>query len=48
MTAYNHARCIIEQNRQAVEMMAQTLLEEESLEAEEIQALLDRAGAITH
>ncbi len=48
VNAYNHARCIIEQNRQAVEMMAQALLEEESLEAEEIRALLEKSGATLH
>jgi cell division protease FtsH len=45
MNAYDHAREIIERNRQAVESMAQALLEDESLEADEIKALLERAGA---
>jgi cell division protease FtsH len=45
MNAYDHAREIIERNRQAVESMAQALLEDESLEADEIKAVLERAGA---
>src|SRR4029434_1213036 len=40
MNAYDHARGIIERNRSAVEMLAQALLEEESLEAEDIKTLL--------
>ena len=45
MNAYDYARWIIERNRPAVEMMAQALLEEESLEAEDIKALLVKADA---
>ena len=45
INAYDHARWIIEQNRQAVEMMAQALLQDESLEANEIKALLLKADA---
>jgi cell division protease FtsH len=48
MGAYDHAKGIIESNRRAVELMAQALLEEESLEADEIRELLDRAGARLH
>ena len=46
MNAYDHARGIIDRNRRAVETMAQALLEDESLEADEIKALLERAGAM--
>jgi cell division protease FtsH len=45
MDGYDTARTIIEKNRRAVEMMAQELLEIESLEADEIKVLLERAGA---
>jgi cell division protease FtsH len=46
MGAYDRAKWIIEKNRRAVDMMAQDLLEHESLEADEIQALLARAEAV--
>jgi cell division protease FtsH len=45
MNAYAHATAIIEKNREAVRLMAEALLEQESLEAEEIQELLRRAEA---
>jgi len=45
MDGYGQAKVIIEKNRQAVELMAQQLLEIESLEADEIKSLLERAGA---
>jgi cell division protease FtsH len=45
MNAYAHATAIIEKNREAVRLMAETLLEQESLEAHEIQDILARAGA---
>ena len=45
MNGYNHAKWIIEKNRTAVEMMAKELLEVESLEADELKALIARAGA---
>jgi cell division protease FtsH len=48
INAYDHARWIIERNRTAVEMMAQALLENESLEADEIRTLLTRADARLH
>ncbi len=48
MNAYDHARGIIERNRPAVEMMAQALLEEESLEADDIKTLLVKADARLH
>jgi cell division protease FtsH len=45
MTAYDHARTIVERNRNSVESRAQALLDRESLEADEIKALLATAGA---
>ena len=45
MNGYDHARWIIEKNRTAVEMMAKELLDVESLEADELKALIARAGA---
>jgi cell division protease FtsH len=45
MNAYGHATTIIEKNREAVRLMAEALLEQESLEADEIQELLRRADA---
>jgi cell division protease FtsH len=45
MDGYSHARRIIEKNRVAVDMMAKELLDVESLEADELKALLARAGA---
>ncbi len=48
MSGYAQAKSIIQQNHRAVEMMAQELLEIESLEADEIKALLERAGATRH
>jgi len=45
MNAYDHAREIVDRNRNTVEMMAQALLDQESLEADEIKALLATAGA---
>ena len=45
MNAYDHARGIIDRNRRAVETMAQALLEDESLEADEIKAILVRSNA---
>ncbi len=46
LEGYGHAKSIIERNRRAVEMMARELLETESLDADEIKALLARAGAV--
>ena len=46
LEGYGHAKWIIERNRRAVEMMARELLETESLDADEIRALLVRAGAV--
>jgi cell division protease FtsH len=45
MSGYDQAKQIIEKNRHAVELMAKELLEVESLEADELKALLARAGA---
>jgi cell division protease FtsH len=45
MDGYAQAKWIIQKNRRAVDMMAQQLLEVESIDAEEIKALLERAGA---
>ena len=45
MNAYDHAREIVDRNRNSVEMMAQALLDQESLEADVIKALLATAGA---
>jgi cell division protease FtsH len=45
MGGYDHARWIIERNREAVRLMAEALLDQESLEADEIKALLVDAGA---
>ncbi len=46
LEGYGHAKWIIERNRRAVEMMARELLETESLDADEIKALLARAGTV--
>ena len=45
MNAYDQARGIVERNTEAVRLMAEALLEHESLEAEEIKRLLAEAGA---
>lgn len=45
MKAYDHARWIIDRNKDAVRLLAEDLLEHESLDAGEIKALLARAGA---
>jgi cell division protease FtsH len=45
MDAYDRARSIVERNRRAVDMMAKALLEDESLEADEIRDLMERAEA---
>ena len=45
MGSYDRARVIIEQNRETMRVLAEALLEQESLEADEIKALLDRSGA---
>ena len=45
MRAYDHAKVIIESNRESIRMLAEALLEQESLEADEIKALLVKSGA---
>ena len=45
MTGYADAKSIIEKNRRAVEMMAQELLDIESIDADEIKVLLEQSGA---
>jgi cell division protease FtsH len=45
MTGYESARTVIERNREAVRLLAEELLQQESLEADEIRAILERAGA---
>jgi cell division protease FtsH len=45
MNGYDHARWIIERNREAVRVMAEELLEHESLDADDIKALLVRTNA---
>jgi cell division protease FtsH len=45
MAGYGHAKWIIEKNRVAVDMMAKALLDVESLDADELKALMVRAGA---
>ena len=44
MNAYDRARWIIERNTDAVRLLAEALLEHESLDADEIKTLLERAG----
>jgi cell division protease FtsH len=45
MNAYDHAKWIIERNHAPMRALAEALLEQESLEADEIKALLDKSGA---
>jgi cell division protease FtsH len=45
MTGYDCARSLIERNHEAVRLLAEELLSQESLEADEIKAILNRAGA---
>ena len=46
MNGYERARGVIEEHREAVRLLAEELLQIESLEADEIRALLERAGAL--
>jgi cell division protease FtsH len=46
MASYDRARGLVEQNREAVRLLAEELLAQESLEADEIKAILDKAGAV--
>jgi cell division protease FtsH len=45
MNAYDRATVVIERNRESIRMLAEALLEQESLEADEIKALLISSGA---
>ena len=45
MTAYDQATAIINRNKEAVRLMAELLLEQESIDAHEIKDVLVRAGA---
>jgi ATP-dependent Zn protease len=46
MTGYDRARGLIEDNRDAVRLLAEELLQVESLEADEIRTILDRAASL--
>jgi cell division protease FtsH len=46
MSGYDRARNLIEGNRDAVRLLAEQLLQVESLEADEIRAILDRASSL--
>ncbi len=48
MDAYDHARWIVERNKEPMRVLAEALLEQESLEADEIKGLLERSGARLH
>ncbi len=48
MNAYDHARGIIERNKEPMRVLAEALLEQESLDADEIKALLATSGARLH
>jgi cell division protease FtsH len=45
MDAYERAKILIERNREPIRVLAEALLEQESLEADEIKTLLARSGA---
>jgi cell division protease FtsH len=45
MSGYDQARRLIEANRESVRLMAEELLQEESLEAEDIKRILEKARA---
>jgi cell division protease FtsH len=45
MTGYDRARDVIERHREAVRALAEELLQQESLEADEIRTILENAGA---
>ena len=48
MDAYDHARWIVERNKEPMRVLAEALLDQESLEAGEIKALLEKSGARLH
>jgi len=43
--ARTHARQIVDRNRESMRALAEALLEQESLEADEIKTLLEKSGA---
>ncbi len=45
LDAYDHAKWIIERNKEPMRVFAEALLDQESLEADEIKALLQKSGA---
>src|SRR5688572_11803693 len=45
MAGYDRARQVIERNHEAVRLLAEELLQQESIDAAEIQVILDKAGA---
>jgi cell division protease FtsH len=45
MDGYDRARTLIEHNTQSIRALAEALLDQESLEADEIKALLEKSGA---
>jgi cell division protease FtsH len=45
MNGYDHAKWIIEKNRRAMDLMAQMLLDQESIDADEIKDIVRRADA---
>ena len=47
MSGYDRAYSLIDRNREAVRLLAEELLTQESLEADEIRVLLERAGALS-
>jgi cell division protease FtsH len=47
MDGYDRARQLIEQNRTAVRLMAEELLQDESLDADDIRRILAEAGGLT-
>jgi cell division protease FtsH len=47
MSGYDRAYSLIDSNREAVRLLAEELLTQESLEADEIRVLLERAGALS-
>ena len=48
MNGYDHAKWIIERNTEPMRALAEALLEQESLEADEIKTLLERSRARSH
>jgi ATP-dependent Zn protease len=44
MNGYDHARWVIERNKEPMRVLAEALLEQESLDAADVAALLNQAG----